>query len=240
MNESPLHRRVALITGGGTGIGRAIAVAVAQRGAVCALLGRRTEVLEEAAASLATPGMAISADVTDPAQIEMGLSRVRRVLGPVDIVVHAAGVFHKAAIGELTPAHLQEVMAVNLTAPILLTQAVWPDLVAGKGQVLFIGSIAADRPFPGNSAYAASKGGLTSFGRVAAHEGREHGIRVITLQPGQTDTPIWGDSAPVEVRRAMMRAEGIGALAAELLAADRSIDFDPLTVHPVTDPWEAR
>jgi len=234
----PLANQVALITGGGTGIGLAIADDLARRGVRCALVGRRRHVLDEAVERLVTPGLAIAADVADAEAPESIVAAAHARLGSIDIVVHAAGVFDKSAVVDTSPELWDSTLALNLTAVMRLTQRAWPDLVSNSGQIVMISSIAAQQAFEGNAAYAASKGGLNSLAEVIALEGRDLGIRVITLLPAQTATPLWDGKAPAEVLARMLPPEGVGALTGNLLASDRAIDFSPIVVRPRRDPWE--
>ena len=98
-------------------------------------------------------------------------------------------------------------------------------------------AIAAVQAFEGNAAHAASKGGLNALGEVLRLEGRDHGIRVITLCPAQIDTELWEQKAPEHVRARMMPATGVGELVADLVGADRRIDIGPVVIRPVHDPW---
>jgi len=230
---------VAIVTGGGSGIGRATAEALATDGFRCILVGRREAVLLEAAAGLATPAGHIVADVTDPEDRARVVERTLADHGRIDLVVHAAGVFEKREVADTTDEFFEAVLDLNLASVMALTRVAWPALVAAGGQIVLISSIAAVQAFPGNSAYAASKGGMNALGEVIAVEGKEAGVRVITVCPGQTRTDIWAGKAPDAVLDKMMDAGGVGRLVASLVGVDRGIDIEPVVIRPMLDPWAA-
>jgi NAD(P)-dependent dehydrogenase (short-subunit alcohol dehydrogenase family) len=239
MTRSDLEDQVAIVTGGGSGIGNAIARGLAELGVRCALVGRRARPLDDAVAKLATPGLAVAADLIDHSTHERILEQTAVAFGQADIVVHAAGIFEKNAIQATSDEFWERVMSVNLSAVMAFTRCAWPTLQATSGQILMVSSYATRTPFAGNAAYAASKAGLNALAEVLTLEGREDGIRVITIAPGQTDTPIWDGLAPDDVRSAMMPPSAVGDLAAALLASHRGMEIAPVFVRPVDDPWKA-
>ena len=233
-NDAP----VAVVTGGGSGIGLACAAALSARGTVCVLVGRREDRLQAAAESLDSPAAAVAADLTLPGEPERVVAETVAAHGRLDVIVHSAGTFEKAAAAEVTADHWQHVMDINLGAVMALTRAGWEPLAAAGGQIVLISSIAAVQAFEGNAAYAASKGGINALGEVLRLEGRDRGIRVITLCPAQIDTELWDQKAPDRVRERMMPAAGVGELVADLVGTDRRIDIGPVVVRPVHDPWQ--
>ena len=228
---------VAVVTGGGSGIGSACAAALSARGTRCVLVGRRRDRLEASASGLAGLATPIVADLTAPGEPERVVAEVLAGHGRIDLMVHSAGVFEKAPASQVTPDHWQRVLDVNLSAVMALTRAGWEALSQSGGQIVLISSIAAVQAFEGNAAYAASKGGLNALGEVLRLEGRERGIRVITLSPAQIDTELWDGKAPERVRARMMPAAGVGELVADLVGTDRRIDIGPVVIRPVQDPW---
>lgn len=237
MSESDLTGKVALVTGGGSGVGAAVAAALAEQGVHVMATGRREDRLSAVARSLATPGGYIAADITGAETPDRALGATIDKFGRLDIVVNAAGVFDKAPIEDTDAAFWHRIVEVNLSAVVALTRAAWPHLRQTAGQVVLISSAAALRGFPENSAYAASKGGINALGEVLRVEGQLHGIRVLTVCPAQIDTELWDDKAPDRVRAEMMRPDGVGRLIATLVASDRSIDYAPISIQPPTDPW---
>jgi len=233
-NDAP----VAVVTGGGSGIGLACAAALSARGTVCVLVGRREDRLQAAAESLDSPAAAVAADLTLPGEPERVVAETVAAHGRIDVIVHSAGTFEKAAAAEVTADHWQHVMDINLGAVMALTRAGWEPLAAAGGQIVLISSIAAVQAFEGNAAYAASKGGLNALGEVLRLEGRDRGIRVITVCPAQIDTELWDQKAPDRVRERMMPADGVGELVADLVGTDRRIDIAPVVIRPVHDPWQ--
>ena len=233
-NDAP----VAVVTGGGSGIGLACAAALSARGTVCVLVGRQEDRLQAAAESLDSPAAAVAADLTLPGEPERVVAETVAAHGRLDVIVHSAGTFEKAAAAEVTADHWQHVMDINLGAVMALTRAGWEPLAAAGGQIVLISSIAAVQAFEGNAAYAASKGGLNALGEVLRLEGRDRGIRVITLCPAQIDTELWHEKAPDRVRERMMPAAGVGELVADLVDTDRRIDIAPVVIRPVHDPWQ--
>ena len=228
---------VAIVTGGGSGIGAACAAALSARGTRCVLVGRRENRLRETASGLASPATALAADLSGEGEPERVVRETVAVHGRIDMIVHSAGVFDKAVAPEVTPGHWQRVLDVNLSAVMALTRAGWEALSESGGQIVLISSIAAMQAFEGNAAYAASKGGMNALGEVLRLEGRDRGIRVITLCPAQIDTELWDGKAPDAVRARMMPASGVGELVADLVGTDRRIDIGPVVIKPLHDPW---
>ena len=229
---------VAVVTGGGSGVGLACAAALSARGTRCVLVGRREDRLQAAAEGLGSPAAAVAADLTVAGEPERVVAETVAAHGRLDVIVHSAGTFEKATAPEVTADHWQHVMDINLGAVMALTQAGWEPLAAAGGQIVLISSIAAVQAFEGNAAYAASKGGLNALGEVLRLEGRDRGIRVITLCPAQIDTELWDQKAPDRVRERMMPATGVGELVAGLVGTDRRIDIGPVVIRPVHDPWQ--
>ncbi|HEY3111418.1 MAG TPA: SDR family NAD(P)-dependent oxidoreductase [Chloroflexota bacterium] len=184
--------RVAIVTGGGQGLGRAIARRLAGDGARVAIAQRGVEPLERTAAEIAAAGgtaLAVSTDLREPAQIAALVETVRARLGPVEILVNNAG-FNRRRPGfaEIDLAAWQEVLAGNLTAPFLLAQAVLPDMrAAGWGRIVNVGAVQAWMPLEGNAAYAAAKAGLVGLTRAMAVDLAADGIVVNAVAPGPVD-----------------------------------------------------
>ena len=202
------------------------------------LVGRRQDRLDAAVSALALPAAAVAADLTEPGAPERVVEETLAACGRIDVVVHSAGLFDKAATPDVTADHWQRVLDINLGAVMALTRAAWAPLAASGGQVVLISSIAAVQAFEGNAAYAASKGGLNALGEVLRLEGRDRGIRVITVCPAQIDTELWDGKAPESVRARMMPAAGVGELVADLVGSDRRIDIEPVVIRPPHDPWQ--
>ncbi len=201
------------------------------------VVGRREHRLSAVVDRLATPGAQFVADMTSTASPDRVIAATIEEFGRLDMVVNAAGVFEKAPIEGTDDEFWYRIIDVNLSAVVALTRVAWPHLTRTSGQIVLVSSAAALRGFAGNSAYAASKGGVNALGEVLRLEGQPHGIRVLTVCPAQIDTELWDDKAPDEVRAAMMRPDGVGSLVASLVASDRSIDYAPILIQPPTDPW---
>lgn len=185
--------KIALITGGSSGIGLATAKKLSAEGALVALVARREKPLADAVAQIgADRASAFPLDVSDLKALEALPSRVVEHFGALDIVVNSAGVNHRGPMLELSPGELADVIATNLTAPIVLCRAAAP-LLRNGGRIVNVASIAGMVPVHHESAYSASKAGLRAFSRVIDDELRERGIRVSVVSPGPVDTPFFGD-----------------------------------------------
>jgi NAD(P)-dependent dehydrogenase (short-subunit alcohol dehydrogenase family) len=175
----------ALITGGGTGIGAAIARALAAEGAKVTVVGRRIEPLDAIARQIG--GIAIAADVTDRA----ALDRVAAQAGPFTILVNNAGLAESAPFAKVTVEAWRQVMAVNLDAVFHCTQAVLPGMVeAGRGRIVTIASIAGLRGGAYIAPYVAAKHGAVGLMRALAVELANKGITANAVCPGYADTEI--------------------------------------------------
>jgi NAD(P)-dependent dehydrogenase (short-subunit alcohol dehydrogenase family) len=189
--------RHVLVTGAGSGIGAAIARAVAAEGAHVTLAGRRRDPLAALAAELPARACFIADgfDVTKPDAIATGLDAAGKAFGPVDILVNNAGEAPSAPFAKTSLDMWSHVMAVDLSGVFLVTQAVLPDLKArgaqkGDARILNIASIAGLKGFAYVSAYCAAKHGVIGLTRALAHEFAKTGITVNAICPGYTDTPM--------------------------------------------------
>jgi NAD(P)-dependent dehydrogenase (short-subunit alcohol dehydrogenase family) len=191
---SALAGRRALVTGAGSGIGRAIAIGLAEAGASVALAGRRPEAIEEAAEHVRARGaeaVTIPTDVRDPDQVRALVAGTRDALGGVDALVHAAGVHSLARSAELGDDELAAVIEANLIGAFRVAREAGAAMAEeGGGAILMIASLAALGGFPGRAAYGISKAGVVSLTQTLGVEWADRGVRVNALVPGFIHTPM--------------------------------------------------
>src|SRR6202030_949901 len=188
-NAMQLKDRVAIVTGGGRGIGRAIARRFAAEGARLVVAARSQNEVQHVAAEIEGAGgraVAVVADVSREADCQAIVRRAREAFGAIHILVNNAGVYGPVKpVEKVTPLEWDEVFAVNLRGAFLLSRLVLPEMYqSGSGSVVNIVSIAAKAAFPLNSAYAASKAGLIGLTHTLAAEAARKGVRVNALSPG--------------------------------------------------------
>lgn len=189
-----MANRVALVTGGGVNIGKAIALRLAQDGLSIAVAGTNLEALQATAAAVrqnGVPGLALHADVADEAQVTAMVEDVLSSFGRIDVLVNNAGI-----IGPTAPVHQvervawDETLAVNLTGAFLCARAVLPAMLRQRsGRIINISSVAGKIAYPLRSPYAVSKWGLIGLTMTLAKEVGEHGIQVNAICPG----PVQGE-----------------------------------------------
>jgi NAD(P)-dependent dehydrogenase (short-subunit alcohol dehydrogenase family) len=190
-----LSGQVALVTGGGRGIGRATAAALAQAGASVAVLARSADQLDEVVADIARAGgraVACPADVTDRAAVESAVAVVGRTFGPIDLLVNNAGVGGPVGpLAEADPGEWWRCVEVNLRGPLLCCRAVLPGMLArGSGRIVNVASGAGTRAIPNLSAYVTSKAALLRLTENLAAEVQRAGVRVFSIQPGTVRTAM--------------------------------------------------
>lgn len=184
-----LEGKVGVITGGNSGIGLATAKRFVEEGAYVYIVARREEELKKAVSVIGKNVTAIPGDLSNLEDIDRIAAAVKAGKGVVDIVVSNAGLTEQGSIGGLTSAHFDKVFSLNAKAPVFLVQKLLP-LMTGAGSIILVGSAMHVMGIPGHTAYAATKAALRSYARTWAAEFKDRGIRVNTLSPGVTDTPM--------------------------------------------------
>lgn len=186
--------RVAVVTGGASGIGWGVARRFAADGARVALLDRDGDAAEAAAAGLRAEGaeaVAVAVDVADWPGVTAAFEQVRAELGPVEVLVTCAGVESFDRVLDITPETWHRILAVNLTGTFTCVQAALPDMVAaGWGRIVTISSSSAQSGAPRMAHYAASKAGVMGLTRSLARELARSGITVNCIPPSLVDTPM--------------------------------------------------
>ena len=217
-----LAGQVALVTGAGRGIGRAIAAAFAREGAFVVLAARSTRELASIQREIETAGgraLAVPTDVRQEPAVAALVTRALTEGGRLDCLVTAAGMAAFGPVADAKTEDWDQLIAVNLRGAFLCCRAVLPAMTAqGRGTIINVGSVVTSRTLPGSGAYTAAKYGLLGFSRVLAEEMRAHGVRVGVLSAGATDTPLW-DAVPQPPDRALMLKPALIAEAALLMAA---------------------
>jgi 3-oxoacyl-[acyl-carrier protein] reductase len=194
--ERELEGQVALVTGGGRGIGRSIAQELSAAGMRVAVSARTAEEVEETAHDI--DGLALVADVGDREQVEEMVRRAEGELGPIDLLVNNAGVApSEDAAWELDPDEWWRVFEINVLGAYLCCRAVIPGMIErGRGRIVNTGSGAAYLPGSRSTAYNASKAALARFGESLALQLEPHGIPVFTISPGLVRTAMTEDTFP--------------------------------------------
>lgn len=223
-----LSGKVALVTGGNSGIGLAVARRFAEEGARVFITGRREAQLAEAVALIGGQAEAIQGDITRTDDLARLFDTLGTRAGRLDILVNSSGVSEPASLEETTEEHIDRAFNLNVRAMVLTVQHA-VRLMGEGGSIVLVGSVAGAIANPGYGSYSASKAAVRSYARTWNSELAPRGIRVNTLSPGPTDTPMF-DQASDEVRQtltARIPAKRLGhpeevAAAALFLASDES------------------
>lgn len=188
------EKKVAIVTGAGTGIGRAVAEALAAAGYAVALAGRRAEALEETAKSISGEALVVPTDVTDPASVKALFAAVAEKFGRVDVLFNNAGTGAPAIpLEDLTFEQWKGVVDVNLTGPFLCTQEAFRVMKAQTprgGRIINNGSISATAPRPFSAPYTATKHAITGLTKSTSLDGRAYDIACGQIDIGNADTPM--------------------------------------------------
>jgi len=231
----PLSKRLALVTGASRGIGFEIVRALASEGCDVILTARDGKALTQAARKIGKLGVRLLAqtcDVRSPESIDYLFALVRALHRPLDFLINNAGVGHpNRLVADLPYPMWTYVVDTNLTGTFLITQAALA--VMKKGSVIVNNlSIAAERVFPGQAAYNASKHGALGFTDTLREELRPRGIRVIALLAGATDTDIWRTLWPEAPRRKMMSAATVARIVVNALLLPPNSAIEKVVVRP--------
>ncbi len=186
-----LSGRVACITGASSGLGRRAAIALAEAGAKVVGVARRQDALEGMAAEIGAPADFVVGDVADRGGIAGLAEAISAPFGAPDIVIHAAGVNTRETADDVTPEGWDQTLALNLSAPFFLSQALVPAMKAkGWGRIVNFASLQTTRAFPGGIAYGATKGGIGQLTRAMAEAWSPHGITANAIGPGFFPTEL--------------------------------------------------
>lgn len=239
---NPLAGKVALITGAGSGIGRAIAIDLARRGAVVCVVGRGRTALEETIGQFADPsrGRAYAADVTDDAAVARLVHQVKGDTGGLDILIHSAAAYFQGSLETSPVEELDTQYRVNLRAPYVLTQAALAMLKARRGQIIFINSSTGLVARAQVTAYAATKHGLKGLADSLRQELIGTGVRVVSVYPGQTATPMqekrYGYEGRAYVPENLIQPEDVAELVGTVVCLPPTAEVTDLQVRPAIKP----
>ena len=227
--------KVAVITGGGSGIGLALAHTLAASGYSVLITGRDAKRLQDAAAQISGGKQQITGipcDVRDPASVEELFQKIGEHYSTIDVLINNAGVAHALApVDQLPVETWKEVIDTNLTGTYLITRAALPLMHAGATIVNNL-SVAALQPFAGMSAYNASKFGALGFTHALREDLRKRGIRVVALLPGATDTDIWSQFWPTAPKEKMISAETVAQAVLNAVSLPANTTIEEIRIGP--------
>jgi 3-oxoacyl-[acyl-carrier protein] reductase len=226
---------VAVITGGGSGIGLAMARIFAAAGYSVLITGRDTKRLQKAAANIPADKKQVTGipcDVRDSASVERLFREVGKHHSTIDVLINNAGVAHSLApVDQLSIETWREVIDTNLTGTFLVTRAALPLMRAG-GTIVNNLSVAALQPFAGMAAYNASKFGALGFTHALREDLRKRGIRVLALLPGATNTEIWSQFWPDAPKEKMISAETVAQAVLHAVSAPPNTAIEEIRIGP--------
>ena len=239
-----LDDKVALVTGGNRGIGKAIAAGLAREGAKVVIAARDQKLLQTVAVELSRNGtqvLGVPADVSDEEQVQALFSQIIERFDTVDILINNAGAFDGGPVEEVTFDEWNRVIGACLTGPFLCTREAFRIMKPkGGGRIINIGSISAQRTRDQSSPYTSAKHGVWGLTQATALEGRAHGIVVSALHPGNTLVERRMNSDKLSDTEPMMTAEELAEVAVHMATMPPHINFLEAIVLPTTQDYIGR
>jgi 3-oxoacyl-[acyl-carrier protein] reductase len=234
---SNLQGKVALVTGAGRGIGKAIAVSLAKSGCRLILVARTRQQLDDVARTIGSDAVVIPTDLTRDDELERLAEQSSETWGNVDILINNAGWGKRAPVIRANVEDWDQTLRLNLRAPMILAQKLLPAMVAkGEGAVINIGSVSGKTGEANGAAYSASKFGLIGFTQSLYEEVREHGIKVAVILPGFVDTPLIPPNRQLD-RTKMIQADDIAQAVHYVLTSSATCCPVEIEVRPQRSPY---
>lgn len=239
----PLAGCVAVVTGGSSGIGRAIAAAVAAQGATVCAVGRNRQALEETVAAMpaGSPGHACQADLTSGNEMAGLRDWLGRQFGRVDLLVHCAGVIREAPLSEALIDDFDLHYQSNVRGPYLLTQLLLPMLRAARGQIVFVNSsVGLNAKRAGIGQYAAAHHAMKAVADSLREEVNSDGVRILTVYPGRTATPLQEElyrlkGKPYDAAQLLQPADVAQAILGAI-TLPRTAEVTDISIRPMAKP----
>ncbi len=243
MQRTNLAGKSAIVTGGGTGIGKAAAISLAEIGVNVTLCGRRREPLEDTADFIRNKGrkaFVLQGDVSSEADVKRIVESSVAKFETVDILINNAGIGGSGRIHSHDVATWDQVMAVNLKGPFLLARFTLPLMRAQRqGHIINVSSESGLEYYEGNGAYGVSKHALNALGEYIQRENQEYGIRVDTICPGMVVTPM-SDKAKGLDRTKCLYPDDISDLIIWLLTKRQNLKIGrPILIQTMENPWQS-
>jgi len=237
-----LSGKTAIVTGGGTGIGRGIAIALAREGVRVLISGRRRAPLEQTRIAIQEVGgecLATEADVSSAEDVQRLVQTALDAFGVLDILINNAGIGGGAQVHEHEIEDWDQVLAVNLRGPFLLSRAVLPSMRAQRsGQIVNISSESGLEHYRGDGAYGVSKHALNALSEYIQRESQEYGIRVYTICPGMVVTEMTKGEPGLDEGKCLY-PEDIADLVIWLLCRRSNIKIGtPILLQTMQNPWQ--
>jgi 3-oxoacyl-[acyl-carrier protein] reductase len=242
MEKINLSAKVAIVTGGGTGIGRGVALALADEGVRVVVCGRRKDRLDEVVEIIERSGgqaVAVQADVSLEVDVERLVQTTLQKFGRVDILINNAGISGGDFIHTHQVQDWNQTLAVNLRGPLLTCRAVLPLMrTQGRGHIINVSSESGLEYYQGDGAYGISKHALNALGEYIQRENQDLGIRVNAICPGMVVTEMTQDSSGLDHSKCLY-PEDIAELVIWLLTRRQNIKIGtPILIQTMENPWE--
>jgi 3-oxoacyl-[acyl-carrier protein] reductase len=244
--QNSLHGRVAIVTGGGSGIGQATCVALADRGVHVVVVDLNEQSVECTMRLLSSAHsddhMAVACDVRDDQATQRMTRRVLAAFGSIDILIHCAGILRMKGTSpkplvDLTTEEWDVILDTNLKGTYLVNRAVLPNMIERRrGHIVNLSSTSGRQAKAHDAAYCASKFGVVGLSEAIAEEVRAHGVKVQVLLPDAVNTPLWEQNGPVPVPPYALSASRVADVIVYLLCMPE----DTILVNPVIAPFRTR
>lgn len=234
-----LTQGLAVVTGAGSGIGRAIVLQLAGRGVACCLVGRTLSKLQDVANLATRTGgefIPMAVDLCKPNGIAGLVQQVRELARPIGLLVHSAALMSLSCVEESSVEEFATLLNVNVLAPFALTKHLLPEICASRGQIVFVNSSIVNNAAAGTVQYAATKHALKGLADGLRQEVNARGVRVISVYPGRTATPLQASLFVAEGRQyrpeILLQPEEVAAMVIHALALPDTAEVTDIMIRP--------